>query len=140
MIILSCSSKEKIVKNISCEGNISVQYDRLKPKNSGIVSKQNLQAFTVYFLYEFNDVIKGFVNNELKYEKKLNLSGSSDALEEYFGYNYSKDSETPILKVISETKKTCFDIRIDKRYKVIYVYFSKDGKWTIRFSNAYYTS
>ncbi len=72
------------------------------------------------------------------YEKYLDLNGSSDSMNEYFGYSYSKDTNTPILKVVSKTKNTCFDVAIDRKYKIVYVYLSDDGKWIVLFSNVYY--
>jgi hypothetical protein len=134
-----CSTKAKIIDSITCKENISLQYDKINSREKQYVIKaKKLNAFIVYFLSEFDDDIQGFVNNELKYEKHLKLDGSSDELKEYFGYNYSKDKTLPILKIVSKTKKTCFDIKIDKKYKIVYVYISKEGKWTVRFSNTYY--
>lgn len=139
LIIYGCSSQEKVIKNITCLGEVTLQYDKIKRSDKGKpIAKKDLQAFMVYFLYDFNDTIQGYVNNELKYEKFLKLDGSSDIHNDYFGYNYSKDQKTPILKIISKNKKTCFDIKIDKKYKLIYVFIDEKGKWAVRFSNIYY--
>jgi hypothetical protein len=116
-----------------------LQYDKIKNSDKGKpIAKNELKAFTVYFLNEFNDSIKGFVNNKLYFDKFLKITGSNDNLNNYFGYNYSKDINIPNLKIVSKTKNTCFDIEIDKRYKLVYVFLSKEGKWTVRFSNIYY--
>jgi len=139
LIIYSCSSQEKVVKNISCPGEVTLQYDKVKKSDRGKpIAKKDLKNFMVYFLYDFNDTIQGYVNNKLKYEKFLKLDGSSDKHNDYFGYNYSKDQKTPVLKIISKNKKTCFDIEIDKKYKLIYVFIDDKSKWTARFSNIYY--
>jgi hypothetical protein len=139
IVILGCASKERTIKNISCLGEVTLQYDKIKNSDKGKpIAKNELKAFTVYFLNEFNDSIKGFVNNKLYFDKFLKITGSNDNLNNYFGYNYSKDINIPNLKIVSKTKNTCFDIEIDKRYKLVYVFLSKEGKWTVRFSNIYY--
>lgn len=138
-MIVGCSSQEKVLKNISCPGEITLQYDKIKRSDKGKpIAKKDLQAFTVYFINEFNDSIQGYVNNKIQYDKYLKINGNSDKLNDFFGYNYSKDEKTPVLKLISKTKNTCFDIEINKRYKLIYVFITNEGKWTVRFSNIYY--
>jgi hypothetical protein len=139
ILLFSCKPSEKVIKNISCSGNVTLQYDKIKHSDKGKpIAKKDLKAFTVYFLHSFKDSIQGYVNNKLCYEKYLDLSGSSDSMNEYFGYNYSKDTNIPILKVVSKTKNICFDVAIDEKYKIVYVYLSDDGNWIVRFSNVYY--
>ena len=139
LIIYGCSSQEKVIKNITCLGEVTLQYDKVKQSDKGKpIAKKDLNAFTVYFINEFNDSIQGYVNDKLYYDKYLTIDSNSDNLKDSFGYNYSKDQKTPILKIISKNKKTCFDIEIDKKYKLIYVFIDDKGKWTTRFSNIYY--
>jgi hypothetical protein len=139
LMIVGCASQEKVLKNISCSGEITLQYDKIKRSDKGKpIAKKDLKAFTVYFINEFNDSIQGYVNNSLHYDKYLKLDGNSDNMKNSFGYNYSKDINTPVLKIVSKTRNICFDLEIDKRYKLIYVFFTNDGKWTVRFSNIYY--
>jgi len=139
LIIYGCSSQEKVINNITCPGQVTLQYDIVKKSDKGKpIAKKGLNAFTVYFINEFNDSIQGYVNDKLYYDKYLKTSSNSDNLNESFGYNYSKDKKAPILKLISKTKKTCFDIEIDKKYKLVYVFITNEGKWTVRFSNIYY--
>ena len=137
-IIVNCSSKSRMINNVSCKGLVNLQYDINKNGNGYPLANKNSNAFTVYFLNDFKDSIQGFVNNKLYYNKYLKLDGKSDNMKDYFGYNYSKDITTPILKIESKSRNICFDIEIDKKYKLIYVFLSEDGKWTVRFSNLYY--
>jgi hypothetical protein len=140
LVIYGCSSKGKVIKNITCPGEVTIQYEKIKKSDKGkTFAKKDLKNFMVYFLYDFNDTIQCYVNDNLQYEKFLKLDGSSDKHNDYFGYDYSKEQKNPILKIISKNKKTCFDIEIDKKYKIIYIYIDDKGKWTIRFSNIYYT-
>ncbi|WP_289034636.1 hypothetical protein [uncultured Flavobacterium sp.] len=136
-LFLSCKPSEKVISNISCSGTVTLQYDKIKRADRDKpLAEKNLDAFTVYFLNEYKDSIQAYVNNKLYYEK--NLDGNFENLNENFGYNYSKDVNIPVLKIVSKTKNTCFDIGIDKNYKIIYVFLSDDGKWTVRFSNIFY--
>lgn len=139
LILFGCVSQEKLIKNISCEGNIVLQYDKIKRNDLGKpLANKNLNAFNVYFIGDFNDSIQSYVNNKLYFENFLQTNNNSDKITNGFGYNYSKDSKIPVLKIISKSKKTCFDLEVNKKYKLIYVFISNEGKWTVRFSNIYY--
>jgi hypothetical protein len=139
VVLVGCKTQDKVINNISCSGKITVQYDKIKRSDRGKpIAKKDLKVFTVYFINEFNDSIQGYVNNKLHYDKYLKIEDGSDNLKDYFGYNYSKDLNVPILKITSKTRNVCFDLEIDKRYKLIYVFFTNDGKWVVRFSNIYY--
>jgi hypothetical protein len=139
LILFGCASQEKVIKNINCSGEVVLQYDKIKKSDKGKpIANKDLKAFTVYFINDFNDSIQGYVNDRLCYDKYLKINSNSDNLKDSFGYNYSKDEKTPVLKVISKTKKICFDIEINKKYKLIYVFITNENKWTVRFSNIYY--
>ena len=112
-ILFGCASKSKTVKNLSCKGNVIIQYDRSKKTNGYPLADKNSKSFMVYFLYSFKDSIQGYVNNKLSYNKYIELDGSSDNHNDYFGYKYSKDEKIPVLKIVSKTKNTCFDIDIE---------------------------
>jgi len=138
--IFGCKPQEKIVENITCDGKISLQYDRIKIGDEDKpIAKKNSQSVTIYFLSSYNDSIQGFINKHLLYDKFLKQDDNSHNLSENFVYDYSKDSGLPILKIVSKTDDTCFDISIDKKYKLVYV-FKNDGKWIVRFSNIYYVN
>jgi hypothetical protein len=139
ILFFSCKPSEKVIKNISCSSKVTIQYDKIKNSDKGKpIAKKDLKAFTVYFLDTFKDSIQGYVNNKLQYEKYIDLNGNFNTMNEYFGYNYSKDNNMPILKIVSKTKNSCFDLVIDKNYKIVYVYLSDEGNWIVRFSNIYY--
>jgi hypothetical protein len=135
---ISCRSQDGIVKSISCESNVDVQYEKAdaQAKKEGLVADKNLEAFTVHFLYNFDGEIKAYVNDKLLFNEYIKTNEVTDKTGKYFGHNYAKDNETPVLKVVMD--ETCFDIKIDKDYKLIYVYFSKAEGWTVRVSNIHY--
>ena len=87
-IIVNCSSKSRMINNVSCKGLVNLQYDINKNGNGYPLANKNSNAFTVYFLNDFKDSIQGFVNNKLYYNKYLKLDGKSDNMKYYFGYNY----------------------------------------------------
>lgn len=140
IIFVACKPQERTAKSKSCSGEITIQYDKIKQsdKSKPIVSK-SLDCFAVCFLSNYRDTIQGYVNNKKKFEKFIDLDDNSDGMKESFIYNYSQDKETPLLKIISKTTNECFDIFIDKNYKLIYV-FKNNDKWIVRFSNIYYVN
>ena len=136
--IISCKT-EKTISNVSCSGKVLVQYDRTKTEDSNKQkADKNINGCTVYFINEYDDQIEAYVNEKLEFEKYVKVNGSSDSLENHFTFGYSGNSEMPILKIQSKTQNTCFDIQIEKKYKVIYIFLSRTGKWTVRFSNIIY--
>ncbi len=135
---ISCKT-EKSINNLSCGGKVSVQYDRIKAEDRNKPkADKNVNGCTIYFINEFDDEIEAYVDGKLKFEKYLKISGGSDSLENYFAFGYAENTEMPILKIKSKTQNTCFDIQVEKKYKLIYVFLSRDGKWTVRFSNIIY--
>ncbi|RBP27045.1 MULTISPECIES: hypothetical protein [Flavobacteriaceae] len=137
--VSSCKVSEKIAENISCDGNIEIQYDRTKLfGNDNPKADKKLDAFQVIFLSDFDENIKAYVNDKLVFNEFVKIGANSHSIENTFGYNYKSDLKTPILKVESIEKGTCFDIEINKNYKVIYLFIDKNGKWIVRFSNEYY--
>lgn len=138
MIFVGCKTQEKTAKKISCSGEVTIQYDKIKRSDKlKPIAKKDLKSFTVYFLSSYHDTIQGYVNGKKKFEKFVNLDANSDSMKENFIYDYSQDKETPKLKIMSKTTNKCFDILIDKNYKLIYV-FKNNDKWIVRFSNIYY--
>ena len=138
-IAVGCKSQDRLVDNISCSGEVTVQYDRIKQSDKDKPkADKDLDALMVYFLSDFNDSIRAYINNKVVFEQQVEIGADSHSLENFFGYNYSEDSSVPILKVESLTRETCFDIPIEKDYKLIYVFLNDDGEWTVRFSNIYY--
>ena len=66
LIIYGCSSQEKVINNITCPGQVTLQYDIVKKSDKGKpIAKKDLNAFTVYFINEFNDSIQSYVNDKL---------------------------------------------------------------------------
>ena len=137
--VSSCKVSEKAAKNLSCDGNIEIQYDRKKLfKNDNPKADKKLDAFQVLFLSDFDENIKAYVNDKLVFDEYVKNGTESHNIENTFGYNYESDLKLPILKVESIKKGTCFDIEINKKYKIIYLFIDKNGKWIVRFSNEYY--
>lgn len=137
--VSSCKISEKIAENLSCDGNIEIQYDRTKLfGNDNPRADRKLDAFQVVFLSDFDENIKAYVNDKLVFDEYVKIGTESHSIENTFGYNYESDLKLPILKVESIEKGTCFDIEINKKFKIIYLFIDKDGKWVVRFSNEYY--
>ena len=138
-LIFSCKPKQEIVKNISCNTETIVQFDRQNyNRNTNPKIPKDSKIFTVIFLSEFKDSIQGYVNGKLFYKDFVNQRDSDDSNSHKFGKTYLKTDESPIIKIESLTRNSCFDFKIDKRYSFIYVWVFENGKWQIRYSNSYY--
>ena len=119
--------------------NSQIQYDRAKLfGNDNPKADKKLDAFQVIFLSDFDENVRAYVNEKLIFNEYVKIGTESHSIENTFGYNYKSDLKLPILKVESMEKGTCFDIEINKNYKIIYLFIDKNGKWIIRFSNEYY--
>jgi len=135
---LSCKTRQAD-SNISCGGKVTIQYERNNEENKNKPkANKNIQGSIVYFVNEYDDDIEVYVDDKLYFEKHIKIDAGSDSLDEYFGVGYQHTTKLPILKVKSKTQNTCFDIEMNKEYKLIYVFLSRDGKWIVRFSNVYY--
>ncbi|TQI71227.1 hypothetical protein JM79_2154 [Gramella sp. Hel_I_59] len=135
--VSSCKTSDKFLNNISCNGDLTIQWDR-KVINENPRADKKSHYFQVIFLSDFNERIKGYVNDKLVFDEYVKIGADSHKIDRTFGYNYQKDFKTPVLKVESIQKGTCFDIKIDKSYKIIYLFIDENGKWIVRFSNEYY--
>ncbi|MEG0929131.1 hypothetical protein [Chryseobacterium sp.] len=131
---ISCAQQKQLVNSLSCQNKITVQYDNSKAK--GVMAK-NKELVIVFFMNDFNDKIKGYINGEQKFSGEVLTNEISGKSDKNFAYNYSKDKTLPILKIEKENG-SCFDIRIKKQYKLIYVFYDSNQEWIVRFSNKYY--
>ncbi|HEX8039455.1 MAG TPA: hypothetical protein VF490_09890, partial [Chryseosolibacter sp.] len=66
--------------------------------------------------------------------KTNSSTGSADTL---FGFSYSDKAKADTLKIVSK-KKGCIDFNVDRDYQLIYLFFTDEKKWIVRFSNVYY--
>ncbi|RXG17137.1 hypothetical protein DSM03_10212 [Leeuwenhoekiella aestuarii] len=136
--VSSCRSQDRIIQSITCGTNVNVQYEKAdaEARKEGLVADENLKSFVVHFLSDFDGKVKGYVNDEVLFNKYIKTNEVTDKTDEYFGYDYSDDEQVPILKI--STGEQCFDIKIDKDYKLIYVYRTDNQGWIVRFSNIHY--
>lgn len=134
LISISCAQQKQSINSLTCQNKITIQYDNSKAK--GVMAK-NKESIIVFFMNDFNDKIKGYINGEQKFSGEVVTNEISGKSDKNFAYNYSKDKILPILKIEKENG-SCFDVRIKKQYKLIYVFYDSDQEWIVRFSNKYY--
>ena len=133
--LISCSQSKKVVSSISCANTFNLQYDKTSSK--GVMAKRSQKKVTIFFLNSFHDSIKVYINGVLKFDNVVVTDSVSVKSDKSFTYEYSNNSNIPIIKV--ENKEgNCFDLKVKKRYKLIYVFYDSSKKWTVRFSNKYY--
>lgn len=134
--LISCKTQNIVTESISCKNNYIVQYDK-KRDNYYPLADKNMMSTTVYFIEEYNDEIKCYINEELVFEKHLKTPSNSDRLHDNFICKISKDKTLPTIKIESTTQNTCIDLKVNTKYKLLYVYLSRNGEWIVRYSNRY---
>lgn len=134
----SCKPKEKFERNYACSGNVSIEYEWLnkneQDKNHIGQYKNPLNGYATYFISEFKDSLKIYVNNEFRLETFVNRRDTLDPFRYGFVFTDKKKSK-PILRIESNEKKTCFDVELEKKYPIIYVKLNENGRWFLKFSN-----
>lgn len=131
----SCSQPRKVVNSISCPNKIKLQYDKTTSK--GVMAKRDQKRVTIFFLNYFYDSINIYINGNVKFKDFVVTDTVSGKSDKNFTYDYSNDRKIPIMKVESRNG-SCFEIPINEKYKIVYLFFDDSKKWTIRFSNKYY--
>ena len=133
-----CKPKEKLTKNISCDGTIKIQYEWLdndkEDREHVVVGRYIKGGFTVYFASELKDSIKYSIGNTIR-NKMFVDRNENDEIGNYGLKKKKKGDPIPTLKIESINRKTCFDIKLKRKYPLMYVWLNKKGEWTIRFSN-----
>ncbi|KGO85745.1 hypothetical protein [Flavobacterium suncheonense] len=142
LIILSfygCKPKEKLKKNISCEGNVKLQYEWLdwdkEDKHHVVANRFFKGQFTVYFVGGFKDSLKFYVNNDFRADLEVDRKENDEVGNYGFSFGRRTGEPIPTLKIESVNRKTCFDIKLKRKYPIMYVWLNEKREWTIRFSN-----
>jgi len=135
VLSISCAQQKQLVNSLSCQNKIAVQYDNSKAK--GAMATGNKKSVVVFFMNDFNDKIKGFINGKQRFSGEVLTNETSGKSDKNFTYDYSNDKSLPILKIEKEDGG-CFDIEVKKRYKLIYIFYDSNQGWIVRFSNKYY--
>lgn len=133
-VLSGCKSFTITDLQSDCGNIFEVQYIK---KGKYKLSKQERAKnyLTVYFLDEFNDQIKININQKDVFNKKVVTDSTKfDTYSAAFTYKLSSSENKYIMKGYSERNKTCFEIPIDTKYRIIYLYYYQN-KWIIRFSN-----
>ncbi|WP_417357530.1 hypothetical protein [Flavobacterium sp.] len=137
-VLFGCKS-QKTIRSISCDTDVEVQFDRIKFSDRNMPkADRKLKSFTVFFMGAVNDTVKVYVNNKIVYNNYISKTDNNHSLNENFIYDYSKDTDAPVIKVKLVNQNTCFDMVLDQyNYKLVYVFFYRES-WIMRYSNIYY--
>lgn len=128
-----------MVESLSCDEDITIQYDKVSSEDqrNGIVADRFQKSVVVYFENTFYDSIKAYLNGEIIFDAFVKTDKSKASTDTLFGFRYSDKGKTDVLKIVSK-KKGCIDFNINRDYKLIYLFFTEEKGWIVRFSNIYY--
>lgn len=136
ILMTNCSAQS----TNKCEGKVEIQYEKTsrKTKQDGLETDRNMKSVSIEFLNSFNHKIKGYINGELRFDETVVTDGITGMSDKYFGYNYSKDTDLPLVKLSIEDLDKCFEIEVLEKYKLIYVFLSENNEISVRYSNTIY--
>jgi hypothetical protein len=93
--VYSCKPKENIVKNTACDGNLKVEYEWLdldkEDKNHVVANRFFKGSFTIYFVSEYKDLYKLYINNEFIIKKEIDLTENDEIFNSGFSFGKAED-------------------------------------------------
>jgi hypothetical protein len=123
-----------------CKSNkVTIKYDdesRYEDIDKKMIADKSKESVTIFFENFFNGQVKGFIGNELMFDKNIETEESLGTTNEYFFYDYSRNQKLPKIRI--ENEDEIAEIEINNDYKLIYVYKHNDN-WEIIYSNVYPT-
>jgi hypothetical protein len=134
-LLLGCKSLSKSELKSDCGNTFEVQYDN-GGKYKLSKKERDKNYITVYFESDFNDRIKIDINHKEVFNKEVITNDRKpDDYSDAFVYKMNSEDKTYLLKGVSERNKTCFEVPINPKYRIIYLFYYQ-GQWAIRFSNS----
>lgn len=133
-LLLGCKGLSKSDLKSECGNTFEVQYIK---NGKYTLSKQERDKnyIIIYFESKFNDKIKINVNQKEVFNKEIITNDNKpDDFSEAFVYKMNPKEKHFLLKGFSERNKTCFEISINPKYRIIYLFYYQE-KWIVRFSN-----
>jgi len=136
---IGCKSPKKIIDNNTCQGKTEIHSAWLNPENEDAnhkLVKSTSNYFAIHFVGSFNkDSLHIFVNN--KFYSKINIEEPEEEKSKYaFVLSRRMYPEVPLLKIESIKLKRCFDLQLDEKYPLVYIWLEQD-KWIVKYSNFY---
>jgi len=135
LLCFGCMQSRKIINSVSCNNKVNIQYDRNSSKRT--LSVNESKSFTVFFLNEFHNRVKGYVNGSLKFNEMVETNVTTGKSDKNFIFRYENREPLPILKIEIE-EGNCIDIKVQEGYRFVYIFYDSKKEWTVRFSNKYY--
>jgi hypothetical protein len=128
-----------VVSSLSCDEAITIQHDQVshEDRRTGILADQLQNSIVVYFENTFRDSITAYLNGAVIFDAFVDTEESKDGADTLFAFRYSDKNTIDILKIVSK-QNGCIDFKIDRDYKLIYLFFTEERRWIARFSNIYY--
>lgn len=134
LLFSECKSLSKSESKSSCGNIFEVQYDS-GGKYKIPKEEMDKNYITVYFENTFNDNIKININEKEVFNKEVITNDKKpDDYSDAFIYKMDLKDKTYLLKGFSKRNNTCFEIPINTKYRIIYLFYYQE-QWVIRFSN-----
>jgi hypothetical protein len=129
-----------VVFVFGCESNkVTLKYDdesRYENIDKKMIADKSKESVVIFLEDYFNGQVKGFIGDELVFDKNIKTEESLGTTSESFFYDYSGIQKLPNIKI--ESGKEIAEIEINIDYRLIYVYKHNEN-WEIIYSNVYPT-
>lgn len=137
-LLISCKS-QKVIEDNSCKGKTEIHTEWLEKENetaNHVVVKNPPDYFAINFVGDFNnDSFSIFVNNKL--HSNLNIEEPEEDKAKYVVVISRRIyPEIPLLRIESVKLKKCFDIKLDAKHPLVYIWLDND-KWIVKYTNFY---
>lgn len=130
----SCKSISKTELKSDCGNTFEIQYAK---DGKYLLSQKERDKNYIIFYFEnnFNDKVKISINQKDIYNNQVVTNAEKpDDYADMFIYKMNPGEMNFFLKGFSETSKTCFEIPLDTKYRIIYLFYYQNH-WIIRFTN-----
>ncbi|WPO81975.1 hypothetical protein SD427_14540 [Chryseobacterium sp. JJR-5R] len=132
-MVFSCKNHTNSIKQSSCNDIYEIQYDKSKKY---LLSKKEKDKnyFIIYIENNFNDKLKININKKIIFDKQVITNNQKpDDYSERIIYKMDGNDKN-IMNLQSELNKACIEIPLDKKYRIIYLFYYQN-KFIVRFSN-----
>jgi hypothetical protein len=132
------SCKAKATEENICAENVKIEYEWLnsneQDRDHVRLKRYSRPYFTIYFLPKTIDSIIIYKNNELQTGMRISKIENGEIYNQAFSFGMT-ENKIPLIKIGFIEKNACLNIRLKRKYPIIYVLQDEKGKWLLRFSN-----
>ena len=134
--LIGCNSPKKIIKNVFCNENVLVTYDKSEGDYNNIeLSKEikdNFNWVIIEFHPNYNDSIEIYFDQEFFATKEIRENKNPETIF----YKYDKNKRGVKLFLKSLINESCMEVLLDKKYNLVRLN-KLYSQWELQYSGYY---